>query len=98
MVSEDNSGAALGLGAFASRQMVTAGNSVLLASRAVAEKAKKLASHLLEAAEHDLELKDGEVCVAGSDRAVKSPSCRASSRGRLVTASRPASSPASMHL
>ncbi|MGH6770613.1 MAG: xanthine dehydrogenase family protein molybdopterin-binding subunit [Xanthobacteraceae bacterium] len=71
VISGDTSGAALGLGAFASRQMVTAGNSVLLASRAVAEKAKKLASHLLEAAEHDLELKDGEVRVVGSDRAVK---------------------------
>ena len=66
VVSGDTSGAALGLGAFASRQMVTAGNSVLLASRAVAEKAKKLASHLLEAAEHDLELKDGEVRVVGA--------------------------------
>ena len=33
---------------------------------AVAEKAKKLASHLLEAAEHDLELKDGEVRVVGA--------------------------------
>jgi carbon-monoxide dehydrogenase large subunit len=32
----------------------------------VAEKAKKLASHLLEAAEHDLELKDGEVRVVGA--------------------------------
>ena len=71
VVSGDTSGAALGLGAFASRQMVTAGNSVLLAARAVAEKAKKLASHLLEAAEHDLELQDGEVRVVGSDRAVK---------------------------
>jgi carbon-monoxide dehydrogenase large subunit len=66
VVPGDTSGAALGLGAFASRQMVTAGNSVLLASRAVAEKAKKLASHLLEAAEHDLELKDGEVRVVGA--------------------------------
>ena len=52
--------------------MVTAGNSVLLASRQVAEKAKKLASHLLEAAEHDLELKDGEVRVVGApDLSVK---------------------------
>jgi carbon-monoxide dehydrogenase large subunit len=56
----------LGLGAFASRQTVTAGSSVLLASRAVAEKAKKLASQMLEAAEHDLELKDGEVRVVGA--------------------------------
>ena len=66
VVPGDTSGAALGLGAFASRQTVTAGNSVLLASRQVAEKAKKLASHLLEAAEHDLELKDGEVRVVGA--------------------------------
>jgi carbon-monoxide dehydrogenase large subunit len=32
----------------------------------VAEKAKKLASHLLEAAEHDLEIVDGEVRVVGA--------------------------------
>jgi carbon-monoxide dehydrogenase large subunit len=66
VVPGDTAGAALGLGAFASRQTVTAGSSVLLAARAVAEKAKKLASHLLEAAEHDLELKDGEVRVVGA--------------------------------
>jgi carbon-monoxide dehydrogenase large subunit len=66
VVAGDTSGVALGLGAFASRQTVTAGNSVLLAARAVADKAKKLASHLLEAAEHDLELKDGEVRVVGA--------------------------------
>ena len=57
----------LGLGAFASRQTVTAGSSVLLAARAVADKAKKLASHVLEAAEHDLEIADGEVRVVGAD-------------------------------
>ena len=66
VVPGDTSGVALGLGAFASRQTVTAGNSVLLAARAVADKAKKLASHMLEAAEHDLELADGEVRVVGA--------------------------------
>jgi carbon-monoxide dehydrogenase large subunit len=66
VVPGDTSGASLGLGAFASRQTVTAGNSVLLASRAVADKAKKLASHVLEAAEHDLEIGDGEVRVIGA--------------------------------
>jgi carbon-monoxide dehydrogenase large subunit len=71
VVAGDTSGAELGLGAFASRQTVTAGNSVLLAARSVAEKAKKLASHLLEAAEHDLELKEGAVRVVGSDKLVK---------------------------
>jgi len=66
VVAGDTVGVSLGLGAFASRQTVTAGSSVLLAARAVAEKAKKLASHVLEAAEHDLELADGEVRVVGA--------------------------------
>jgi carbon-monoxide dehydrogenase large subunit len=66
VVPGDTSGVSLGLGAFASRQTVTAGNSVLLAARAVAEKAKMLASHVLEAAEHDLEVVDGEVRVVGA--------------------------------
>ena len=66
VVVNDTTGVSLGLGAFASRQTVTAGSSVLLAARAVADKAKKLASHILEAAEHDLELVDGEVRVVGA--------------------------------
>jgi carbon-monoxide dehydrogenase large subunit len=66
VVPGDTGGVSLGLGAFASRQTVTAGSSVLLAARAVAEKAKKLASHVLEAAEHDLEIADGEVRVVGA--------------------------------
>jgi aerobic carbon-monoxide dehydrogenase large subunit len=66
VVPGDTSGVSLGLGAFASRQTVTAGSSVLLAARAVADKAKKLASHVLEAAEHDLELAGGEVRVVGA--------------------------------
>ena len=66
VVPGDTGGVSLGLGAFASRQTVTAGSSVLLAARAVAGKAKKLASHLLEAAEHDLEIADGEVRVLGA--------------------------------
>jgi carbon-monoxide dehydrogenase large subunit len=66
VVAGDTSGVSLGLGGFASRQTVTAGSSVHLAAKAVAEKAKKVASHVLEADENDLELKDGEVRVAGA--------------------------------
>ena len=58
--------AALGLGGFASRQTVTAGSSVQIAAQAVAAKARKLASHMLEAAEEDLEIADGEVRVVGA--------------------------------
>ncbi len=66
VIAGDTGTVALGLGAFASRQTVTAGSSVLLAARAIAGKAKKLASHVLEAAEHDLEIADGEVRVVGA--------------------------------
>jgi carbon-monoxide dehydrogenase large subunit len=66
VVAGDTAVSALGLGGFASRQTVTAGSSVMLAAEAVAEKAKKLAGHILEAAEEDLELADGEVRVVGA--------------------------------
>ena len=55
----------LGLGGYASRQMITAGTSVLLAARAVREKALRVAAHVLEAAEGDLELRDGKVQLKG---------------------------------
>ena len=66
VVAGDTAGVSLGLGGFASRQTVTAGSSVWLAAKAVADKAKKVASHILEADEGDLELRDGAVHVAGA--------------------------------
>ena len=66
VISGDTAMVPVGLGGFASRQMVTAGSSVLLAARAVARKARKLASHVLEVAEEDLELADGRLSVAGA--------------------------------
>lgn len=66
VTSGDTARTPLGLGGFASRQLVTAGSSVLLSTRAVAAKAKKLASHVLEAAEDDLELSEGVVRVKGA--------------------------------
>ena len=65
VVTGDTAASTLGLGGFASRQLVTAGSSVRLASRAVAAKAKRLASHMLETAESDLELRDGRVEIRG---------------------------------
>jgi aerobic carbon-monoxide dehydrogenase large subunit len=66
VVAGDTAAAPLGLGGFASRQTVTAGSSVHVAAKAVAAKARKLASHVLEAAEDDLEVVDGEVRVVGA--------------------------------
>ena len=54
-----------GVGTFASRIAVNAGNSVHLAANAVRQKALKVASHLLEAAEEDLDIEDGKIFVKG---------------------------------
>lgn len=67
VVAGDTGTIALGLGGFASRQTVTAGSSVHVAAREVREKVLKLAAHMLEAAEDDLELVDGTVRIVGSD-------------------------------
>src|SRR4029079_10496785 len=66
VIAGDTSGVSLGLGGFASRQTVTAGSSVHLAAVAVADKAKKVASHILRPAERALELSAGEVLVRGA--------------------------------
>jgi aerobic carbon-monoxide dehydrogenase large subunit len=66
VIAGDTAAAPLGLGGFASRQTVTAGSSVKIAAAAVAAKARKLASHMLEAAEEDLEIVGGEVRVVGA--------------------------------
>jgi carbon-monoxide dehydrogenase large subunit len=54
------------MGAFASRQTVTAGNAVHLAACAVRDKALAAAAEKLEAAVEDLELFGGEVRVRGA--------------------------------
>lgn len=54
-----------GTGTFASRGAVVAGNAVHAAALSVRQKALKLASELLEAAEEDLVLEDGKVYVKG---------------------------------
>ncbi|MEE2997407.1 MAG: xanthine dehydrogenase family protein molybdopterin-binding subunit [Pseudomonadota bacterium] len=67
VIAGDTGTIALGLGGFASRQTVTAGSSVYGAAKEVRAKLIKMAAHLLEAAEEDLELSDGVVRVTGSD-------------------------------
>ena len=55
-----------GVGTFASRGAVTAGNAMQVAARMVATKAKAIAADRLEADPADLELADGRVRVKGS--------------------------------
>ncbi|MCC6887546.1 MAG: xanthine dehydrogenase family protein [Hyphomicrobiales bacterium] len=65
VIAGDTAASPLGHGAYASRQAVTAGNALHIAARQVADKAKRVASALLEVDADDLELADGEVRVRG---------------------------------
>ena len=61
---------AWGTGTGGARTATIAGSAVLTAAGKIIEKARRIAAHMLEAAETDLELKDGKFTVAGTDKAV----------------------------
>ncbi len=65
VVAGDTAFVQFGMGGFASRQAVMAGSAAHLAAGEVRGKALKAASHLLEAAEEDLVVRDGRVEIAG---------------------------------
>ncbi len=60
-----------GLGTYASRSTPVAGAATSVAARRVRDKAKKLAAHLLEAAEDDLVWSDGKFSVKGAPERAK---------------------------
>ncbi len=62
----DTDTAPYGLGTYASRSTPTAGAAASMAARKVRDKAKKIAAHLLEAAEEDLVWEQGKFYVKGA--------------------------------
>jgi len=66
VVGGDTAAVPFGVGTFASRSGVTAGNSIADAARAVRAKVVAAAAALLEAAEADIEVDDGQVFVRGA--------------------------------
>jgi carbon-monoxide dehydrogenase large subunit len=62
----DTDTAPYGLGTYASRSTPVAGGALALAARKIREKARKIAAHLLEVGEHDLEWKDYKFEVMGA--------------------------------
>jgi carbon-monoxide dehydrogenase large subunit len=62
----DTAESLLGIGAFASRQTVTAGNSAAEAARVVAQKALEIAAAVLNVRLEELELRDGAARVKAS--------------------------------
>ena len=69
-VDGDTDRVAFGTGTMGSRSTVVGGSALWLAADKVIAKAKRIAAHLLEAAEADLVFADGRFRVAGTDRGV----------------------------
>ena len=59
----------IGMGTYGSRSIAVGGQAIVNACEKIIEKGKKIAAHLLEAAEGDIEFKDGGFTVKGTDRA-----------------------------
>ena len=57
-----------GMGTYGSRSLAVGGSAIVKAMDKVVAKGRKIAAHLLEAAEADVEFKDGNFTVAGTDR------------------------------
>ncbi|MGA9253908.1 MAG: xanthine dehydrogenase family protein molybdopterin-binding subunit [Roseobacter sp.] len=70
IVHGDTSKTPMGMGTYGSRSIAVGGSAMVRATEKIIAKAKKIASHLLEASEGDIELKDGAFSVAGTDKSV----------------------------
>jgi len=59
-----------GMGTYGSRSLATGGSAIYRALEKVKAKARKIAAHKLEVAEEDLEFRNGQFIVKGTDRAI----------------------------
>ncbi|WP_374449425.1 xanthine dehydrogenase family protein molybdopterin-binding subunit [Stella sp.] len=69
IVHGDTNKVAFGMGTYGSRSLAVGGMAIMKAVEKVVNKGKKIAAHLLEASEADIEYKDGKFQVAGTDKA-----------------------------
>ena len=70
IVHGDTANTPMGMGTYGSRSLAVGGSAMVRATEKIIAKATKIASHLLEASEGDIELKDGAFTVAGTDKSV----------------------------
>jgi aerobic carbon-monoxide dehydrogenase large subunit len=69
-IQGDTDAVAFGMGTGGSRSTTMSGGAIVLVSEKIIAKGKKLAAHLLEASEADMEFKDGRFTIAGTDRSL----------------------------
>ena len=68
IVHGDTAKIPFGMGTYGSRSLAVGGTAIVKALDKVINKGRKIAAHLLEAAEADIEFKDGHFTVKGTDR------------------------------
>jgi carbon-monoxide dehydrogenase large subunit len=68
IVHGDTGRVVFGMGTYGSRSLAVGGTAIVKALDKIVAKGKKIAAHLLEASEGDIEFKDGKFTVAGTDR------------------------------
>lgn len=68
IVHGDTARVPFGMGTYGSRSLAVGGSAIVNALNKVIDKGKKIAAHLLEASEGDIEFKDGAYKVKGTDR------------------------------
>src|SRR6056297_1978314 len=66
----DTANTPMGMGTYGSRSIAVGGPAMVRATEKIIAKTKKIAAHLMEASEGDIELKDGQFTVAGTDKSV----------------------------
>ncbi len=69
-IGGDTDAVAFGMGTGGSRSTTMSGGAIVAVSEKIIAKARKLAAHLLEASEGDVEFKDGQFTIVGTDRAM----------------------------
>ncbi len=70
IVHGDTANAPMGMGTYGSRSLAVGGSAMVRATEKIIAKAKKIAAHLLEASDADIELKDGQFSIVGTDKSV----------------------------
>ncbi len=71
VVHGDTANTPMGMGTYGSRSIAVGGSAMVRATNKIIAKAKKIAAHLMEASDADIELKDGKFSVAGTDKSVE---------------------------
>lgn len=73
LVHGDTGRVLFGIGTVGSRSLALGGTAIIKALDKVIAKGKRIASHLLEAAEGDMRFENGKFFVAGTDRSISFP-------------------------